>query len=480
MSGPLSIQPLSAAEVATVYEKCLEILSGHGVKVDQPSAFGWLREAGCEVDDDTRMVRMPGDVVEAALETVPAGFVAKGGNERHDLPLPHPGGGPYTSSCIQSMLYLDVDSGEFRDVTRESWAAWCRLAEALPNIDAVAIQTPMDVPPETADIHALAVQLQNTSKPLNLLAYCLESVPYLFELLLVRAGSEEALRERPLAWFDPTSLSPLVFKDMDVLTIELCCRYGIPVAPCSLVVGGGTGPITPASQALLVGVEVLAMIVMTQILAPGHPILASAYNSTMDMGTGNTNLGSVTTALAQAAAAQFMREAFKVPVLTASLWSDSYASDGQTVFSKGMNSALTAMAGADVVYGAGRLGGSTLASPAQLVIDDRMTALVRGYAAGMTADDDTLGVQAILDAGAGGNYLRARHTLKHCREAARPDIFVADPLDTWQNAGAPDLYERAAARYRELRQGLAPLDLPDEVVRDLEKLVAAADAALAG
>ncbi len=114
---------------------------------------------------------------------MPAGFVAKGGDERHDLPLPHPGGGPYTSSCIQSMLYLDPETGEFRDVTRELWAEWCRLAEVLPNIDAVAIQTPMDVPPETADIHALAVQLQNTSKPLNLLAYCLESVPYLFELL---------------------------------------------------------------------------------------------------------------------------------------------------------------------------------------------------------------------------------------------------------------------------------------------------------
>ena len=34
MSGTLSIQPLTSAEVATVYEKCVEILSGHGVKVD--------------------------------------------------------------------------------------------------------------------------------------------------------------------------------------------------------------------------------------------------------------------------------------------------------------------------------------------------------------------------------------------------------------------------------------------------------------
>ena len=179
------------------------------------------------------------------------------------------------------------------------------------------------------------------------------------------------------------------------------------------------------------------MIVMAQLFAPGHPVMACGYNSTLDMATGNANIASVETALAQAAAAQFMKEAFEVPVLTASMWTDSYVSDGQTVISKSLNAVLNGMAGADVLYGAGRLGGSTLASPAQLIIDDRMTALLRRYTAGVEADDDTLGVQAILDAGAGGNYLRARHTLKHCRDAVRPDLFVADPLDTWQNAGAP-------------------------------------------
>ncbi len=475
MSGTLSIQPLTSTEVATVYEKCVEILSGHGVKVDHEGALGWLRDAGCEVDDATRMVKFPADLIESALASAPREFVAKGGDAAHDLTLPHPDRSFYTSSCIQSMLYLDPETGAFRDNTEELFAEWCQLIEALPNIDACAIQTPMDVPPETADIHALAVQLQNTSKPLNLLAYCMESVPYLFELLLARAGSEEALRDRPLAWFDPTSLSPLVFKDMDLETITLCCKYGIPVAPCSLVLGGGTGPITPAGGALLVGVEVLAMIVMTQVLAPGHPILACGYNSTLDMATGNSNIASVETALAQAAAAQFMREAFHVPVLMASLWTDSYVSDGQTLLAKSVNATLNTMAGADVAYGAGRLGGSTLASPVQLIIDDRMTALLRRYVAGVQVDDDTLGVQAILDAGAGGHYLRAKHTLKHCREAVRQDIFIADPLDTWQTAGEPDLYDRAVEKYRELRGTLAPLDLPDDVKRDLDAVVRRAD-----
>ena len=479
MSGALRIQPLSASEVSSIYEKCVGILSGYGVRVDHAPALERLRKAGAEVDLETRMVKFGRETIEAALRSAPKGFVAKGGAQKHDLPLPHPERSFYTSSCIQSMLYHDPDTGGFRDVTEELFAEWCQLVEVLPNIDACAIQTPMDVPPETADVHGLNVQLQNTSKPLNVLAYCMESVPYLFELLLARAGSEEALRERPLLWFDPTSLSPLVYKDMDLETIILCCKYGVPVAPCSLALGGGTGPITPAGGALLVGVEVLAMIVMVQLLAPGHPVMASGYNSTLDMATGNANIASVETGLAQAAAAQFMKEAFEVPVLMASMWTDSYVSDGQTVMAKSLNAAFNTMAGADVSYGAGRLGGSTLASPMQLIIDDRLTSLLRRYVDGVTVDDDTLGLDAILQAGPGGHYLKLKHTLKHCREAVRPDLFVSDPLDIWQTNGGKDLYARAVDKYRELREGLQPLPLPADTKRAMDDVVKAADKALA-
>lgn len=480
MSGPLRLQPLTPAEISLIREKCVAILSGHGVKVDHRPALDLLRAAGADVDHETGMVKFAPDVIEESLRLAPEGFTAKGADAAHDLPLPRSGASFHTSSCIQSMLYLDPDTGAFRDNTAELFAEWCRLIEVLPNIDACAIQTPMDVPAATADIHALNIQLQNTSKPLNVLAYCRESVPYLFELLLARAGSEESLRERPLLWFDPTSLSPLVYKDMDLETIILCCRYGIPVAPCSLVLGGGTGPITPAGAALLVGVEVLAMIVMTQLLAPGHPVMASGYNSTLDMATGNANIASVETALAQAAAAQFMKEAFGVPVLMASMWTDSYVSDGQTLMAKSLNAAFSAMAGADISYGAGRLGGSTVASPVQLVIDDRLTELLRRYVAGVEANEETLGVEAILAAGSGGHYLKQKHTLRHCRDAVRPDLFVAAPLDEWQTAGGKGLYERAVEKYRELRRDLQPLDLPDDVRREMDGVVRRADAELAG
>ena len=52
---------------------------------------------------------------------------------------------------------------------------------------------------------------------------------------------------------------------------------------------------------------------------------------------------------------------------------------------------------------------------------------------------------------------------------------MAGPLDTWQNAGGKDLYARAADKYQELATTLKPLDLPDDVKRDLDAIVGRAD-----
>ncbi len=475
MAGSLRIEPLSSSEIAWMREKCVQILVDHGVKVDHEAALRTLAAAGALVDPQTRMVRFAPETIEWALAQTPKDVVYRGGDEKHDLVLPHPDRSFYTSTCIQSMVYHDPDTNGFVDVTHDSYTEWCQLIERLGNIDICAIQTPMDVPAESADVHGLNIQLQNTSKPLAILAYCLESLPYLFELLLTRAGSAEALRDRPLAAIHPTALSPLVFKEMDLETIILACKYGVPVAPASLVMSGGTGPATIAGTAVLVAAEILSMIVMTQLMSPGHPAIPCVYNYGLDMSTGNALMSSPENLLAQAAGSQLVKEGLGLPVWTSSMGGDSYVSDGQMVAGKNLQSAMCAMAGTDINYGAGRLGGSNLASPVQLLIDDRLVVNVKRAIAGVRVDEDTLAMDAILAAGAGGHYLRQRHTRDHCRDAVRPDLFVADPLDTWQEKGSKDLYARAVDAYREMRGTLSPLELPDDTIREMDRIVKRAD-----
>jgi trimethylamine--corrinoid protein Co-methyltransferase len=478
MANTLRVHPLTSDDIATIREKAVRILSEHGVKVDYEKALKRFAEAGANVDMETRMVRFPKDTIEAAIASVPKSVTVKGGHEKHDFTVPDPSGKFYSTTCVQTMRYLDPDAGDYVENTHERFAQWCQLVEKLPNINVCAIQTPMDAPPETADVHALNVQLQNTSKPLMLLAYCYESVPYLFDLMLARAGSVEALRERPLLLINPTSLSPLVYKDMDMAQLLGAAEYNIPVAANSLPVLGATSPGTIAGTVLLETVELLAFLVMSQLLKPGLPFIATVFNTTMDLGTGNALLASSETILTRAACSQFFKEGIGVPVETFSLMADSYVPDGQTAAEKVLQPTILSMAGADILYGAGRLGGSTLASPVQLVIDDRLLAVVQRTVSGVQVDEETLAEQEIVEAGPGGHYLRRKHTLRHCREMIRPDLFVPEVLDNWMNAGRKDLQTRAIELYRELRKDLAPVELPDDVKRDMDNVVKAADKAL--
>ena len=290
MTNNLKLHLLSPEDVNRLHEKCLHVLINKGVSVEYPKALGILDKAGAHVDHATQMVRFPRDIIEMALQSAPKSFTVMGSDAKYDFELPHPTGSFYTCTCVQSMRYHDPDTNQFCDVTSDRLAEWVQLASRLDHIDKIAIQTATDVPQQTADVHSLNILLQNTDKPLMVLPYCLETIEYQFELMLAKAGSAEALRERPMLYMYPTSLSPLKFKPMDMEEIIQSCRYGVPMVVNSLAISGGTAPMTIAGTALLAGVEIMAMLVMAQLIAPGIPIIPSIYTTSMEMASGNALL----------------------------------------------------------------------------------------------------------------------------------------------------------------------------------------------
>ena len=479
MATNLQTKLLTTEEVSTIYDKCLDILSNKGVRVGHSQALKILDKAGALVSFDDQQVRFPRDVIEMALCKVPNSLTMAGSDERHDLIIPHPSGAFYTSSCVQSMRYHDPDSNTFCDVTVAKLAEWAQLVEALNEIDICAIQTPTDVPEETADIHALKTLFENTSKPIMLLAYSLESVEYLFELMLAKAGSAEALRKRPMLTINPTSLSPLGFKAMDMEEIIQACRYRVPITANVLPISGGTAPVTIAGTVLLASVEILAMLVMSQLIESGTPFIGALFTSTLDMSTGRALLGSVENTLCRAAGAQFLKDAFHIPVETFSCMTDSYLSDGQSMIEKVLTPMLDTMAGNDILYGAGRLGGGSNASPVQLVLDNTLVSIIKRVRSGLKVDDDTLAWKEILDTAPGGHFINRRHTLQHCREALRPELLTLPSMQVWNSEGSKDLYARAMDKYRKLKKGLRPQPLPEDVQREMNLIVKRADERLA-
>jgi trimethylamine---corrinoid protein Co-methyltransferase len=180
----------------------------------------------------------------------------------------------------------------------------------------------------------------------------------------------------------------------------------------------------------------------------------------------------------RSAGVQLCKEGFGIPVSGCPIMTDTYVSDGRAVAEKALGGIMSIMAGMDIAYGLGRLGGASLASPAQLVIDNQLIALLKEYVGGVQVDDEYLAIDEIVAAGIGGSFVQSKHTLRHCRDYVEPSLFRFQLQQLWEADGEKTLYDRAVDEYRRLKTQIKPVDLPDDVRRDMDDVVARADKAL--
>lgn len=480
MAKTSRLKVLTPEEVSTIYDKSLEILSRKGIKIDYPKALELLDKAGAQVDFGSCQVRFPKDLVESALKKMPSGLILANRGERPDAVIPHPEGTFYVRNGSSSPYFVDPYTNKYLDMTIANMRKAGQIWELLDEIDLCALHSPTDVPEETADIHALKSFLENTSKHINMQVYSVESIEYLIELALVVAGSKEALKRKPILSFTPSAHDPLALKDSDAEAIIQAIQYGIPLQLNSLPTAGATTPATIAGATLQTSAEFLAMIVFIQLINPGHPILAFPLPFMMDMSTGISLQSSVEATLAEVATIQFLKDAYHVPVNTFGFSTDFAVPGMQSMIEVTLKGTLVSLAKPDVISGAGMVASYIGFSPTQAIIDNMLVGIFRRINSGVQVDDDTLALEEILDTvPMTGHYLERAHTLKHCRDAIRPEFFVNMPGVAWNPEIHKDMYALALDRYTELEKKLKPLELSEEVQKEMNRIVKQADERLA-
>jgi trimethylamine:corrinoid methyltransferase-like protein len=476
----LKLKPLASQEVETIYEKCLDFLSKKGVRVRHPQALRTLDRAGARVDFEKEQVRFAREIVETALEAAPGHFILAARDGEADLTIPHPDGAFYTASNTGATSYLDPDSNTYRGVTQADTQGWAQLMAILRDIDICAFPTLADVPGKIADICALKIYLENTPKHIWVQPHRSESLEYLFQLAIVASGGEDALKKKPVISVCANSLTPLDFPAMDMEVIIQACRYGVPIYLCALPSAGGSSPVTIAGTVLLSSIELLAMVVMSQVIAPGTPVFCGHHRLTLDMATGRSLLASVEAVLGEVASSQFIQEAFHLPTFAWGYGTDSHVPDGQSMLEGALLGSHVSLAGTDILEGAGGLDVCLGISPVQLIIDDTLARIFRRGISGVKVDEESLAWKEILNTLPGGHFLEKEHTMRHCREALRPGLFNYQPREIWDTEGGKDLNARTLERYRAMRKDLRPLELPREVQREMDLIVQRARKNLVG
>jgi len=456
-------------------ERVFQLLGRVGVRLDHPVVLERLAAAGADADLATGRVRFPAAFLEAALAKAPRSCTLAGADPSFDRTVPSLEGTFLVRSNTGAPFYLDPDSGERRSVTLSDLALWARLADALDGIDFCPFPSPSDAPPQTTDVHALRCMLENTRKHVWVQPYSGESVEYLVRLAAAACGGEDALRARPRISMITCSLTPLDFKFMDLEIIVQASAAGVPLHACSLPSAGTTAPMTIPGTVVLAAAEILTMVAVAQTLRPGIPVIGTPLVFFGDMATGSSVQSSVEAVQGKAAAVEFLKAAFQLPTHTYGFGSDGPAPGGQSALESSLLAAAVSSAGADILGGAGQLEVATTVSPVQLVLDEEVAQWLRRFTRGLAVSEDTLAWDELLATEPGGEFLRRKHTFRHCRDAYRSRLLTRDGMAAWAAAGRPDLTARAAERFRALTAGERVSVPAAEISRELDGLVQAAD-----
>ena len=221
------------------------------------------------------------------------------------------------------------------------------------------------------------------------------------------------------------------------------------------------------------------MVTMAQILRPGIPVIGLATALSMDMRSGRAVKASPEAMLANAACAQFIRKAFRIPTHTAGFTTDMFQPDGQAMMEHSLYAFMVAAVGASIMGRAGELEAAKTISPIQLIVDNEIAEVLKRLHRGIKFSEETLAWEDILAVAPGDHFLETAHTLRHCRDAFQPRLFLRQPRDGWESQGRLDLFARAQERYRALVVEAKEPEILDSLREEMDQIVREADRTLA-
>jgi trimethylamine--corrinoid protein Co-methyltransferase len=219
------------------------------------------------------------------------------------------------------------------------------------------------------------------------------------------------------------------------------------------------------------------MISLAQLVARGTAVLYSSMVQSFDMKTAMVASGSPETAILQCGAAQLCQH-YHIPSYVIPGWTESKVSDAQAGHENTLGLLTSAMAGANVVSGAGMLETGLTFSPGHLVICNEIAAMTRKFIEGIAVSDETLLVDAVDEVGIGKAYLSHESTRTYARSGSQPKLLDRRPYADWQADGAADLASRANAEATRLIAEHEVEPLPEEIVAQLDAVIAEAEATM--
>ena len=459
-------QILSDGDLNRIHWGTLHILEKVGVQVDSVACRKLLKDNGCEVDEKTRIVKIPSHLVEESLVKKKSSITLAARNPKYDarLDMNH----SYMTANGNGAVAVDFETGKRRPSTKKDVANSSRIIDYLQNVH---IHWPMvsstDQQPSVVHLHDLDASLNNTEKHVMYeTGVTLSDAKTLTEMGYAAAGGEKEYRNRPITSCLQCTYAPLQH-DAGVMDASLYfAKAGVPLVFFGMPQPGATGPATLVGSLVVGNAEVLSALTMTQLSTPGASVIYGMGNAPLDMRTTIRAGGSPEHAISSAMATE-LAHYYGMPSCVGVSATAKQPGD-QAVMEYYTGCAGPLLAGADLMCGVGLLEDSSCLYYEQIVIDDEIVGAIARLIRGEWANDDTMALDVIEKVGPGKNFLAQRHTVTHMRtELFMPNLIDRRSFDAWSGSGSKTLRDKARDKVKDILANHSVPAMPADVEKKL-------------
>jgi trimethylamine--corrinoid protein Co-methyltransferase len=459
---------MSEADIEAVHSASLRVLAETGIILTHPQAREILSGAGASVENDK--VLLPPALVEEQVSksTTKVSIRGRGGLTKtlgdQSLHWHNLGG---------ARDIYDAGSGTRRKAMLKDLRDCTRLLDALDGVTTITpFFTPQDVPGHLMSLAMYRHAIPNTTKPLQGPGVqTAQEVKFAIQMASIIGAPSEVFS------LNISPVSPLNFPNDSAAAIIEIARNGIPFAPLPCPTAGTTAPFSIAGAVTQQNSEILAAIVLAQLVHPGLPVIYCGRLAMMEPRTGISVWGGVELGLASAATVQIGHR-YGLPVNVYGFSTNSHTLDIQNGFERALNAMIPALAGADELSGIGEMEAGVMGSFAQIVCDNEIAASVRRLMKGFEINDESLAVDVISSAmRSTHNFLGQKHTLRYLRggEVLLTTLAERGSWETWDANGRMGMAERAQSEALHLLQTHQVPPLSEDQEREFDEILHEAD-----
>ena len=450
------MQELSTQNMEKIHDAAMDLLKNTGVSFNEEEALKIFKTNGHRVEGTT--VFFEKSDIQKALKTAPRRFTVHARNPEKSVEIGEddfvflPG---YGAPFVMDM------QGNQRQATMEDYDNFCKLIQTSPyiNMNGWMMVEPADMPSDTVHLDLNLSNMLLCDKPFMGSPTSRQGALDGIEMAGILWGGKENIMDKTVSVSLINSLSPLQFSDeMAGALIELA-RHNQACVVASLIMAGGSGPVTLDGVLALQNAEILAGITLAQLVRPGAPVIYGSTSSAMDMKTGALSIGAPELSKNIHLVAQMARF-YNLPSRSGGGLTDALCVDAQAGVESALALSTAARSGINfILHSCGILGSYIAMSFEKFLVDEEACGMILNMLKPLALTDDSIDINVIKDVGIGGQYLTHPKTFKLCRtEFFMPTLMSRKNSDAWTKDGKKHIDQVAEDK---VAQRLASYEKPD-------------------